>query len=70
MLLYAAMGEPAAALRQHQQLERIRKEEGEVGPSAATRSLARQIVSRASRLACSDPVCGKGMRSTSNRSGA
>jgi DNA-binding SARP family transcriptional activator len=43
MRLYAAVGRPDAALRQFRELDRILTEELETTPSAATRSLARQI---------------------------
>jgi DNA-binding SARP family transcriptional activator len=43
MRLYAAAGQPEAALRQYGELERLLKQELEATPSAATRALARQI---------------------------
>jgi DNA-binding SARP family transcriptional activator len=41
--LYAAAGQPAAALRQYQELERLPKEQLETTPSTATRAFARQL---------------------------
>jgi predicted ATPase len=43
MRLYAAVGQPEAALRQYRELEDRLKHELEAEPSAATRELARQI---------------------------
>jgi predicted ATPase/DNA-binding SARP family transcriptional activator len=43
MRLLAAAGQPEAALRQYQELERLLKEELDAQPSARTRALARQI---------------------------
>jgi class 3 adenylate cyclase/DNA-binding SARP family transcriptional activator len=43
MRLYAVAGQPAAALRQYEELERILKEELDATPSSATRALAQQI---------------------------
>ena len=40
---YAAAGQPEAALRQYQELERLLKEELDAQPSGPTRALARQI---------------------------
>jgi DNA-binding SARP family transcriptional activator/class 3 adenylate cyclase len=43
MRLYAASGQPAAALRQYSELERLLKQELAATPSAATRTLVGQI---------------------------
>jgi predicted ATPase/class 3 adenylate cyclase len=43
MRLYAAAGQPEAALRQYGELERLLKEELDAQPSGPTRALARQI---------------------------
>src|SRR5207249_2613314 len=43
MRLYAAAGQPAAALRQYGDLERLLKTELSATPSSTTRALARQI---------------------------
>jgi predicted ATPase/DNA-binding SARP family transcriptional activator len=43
MRLYAAAGQPAATLRQYQELERLLQEELDETPSAATRALAEEL---------------------------
>jgi DNA-binding SARP family transcriptional activator len=43
MRLSVALGEPAAALRQYQQLERSLQERTDAGPAAATRKLALEV---------------------------
>jgi predicted ATPase/DNA-binding SARP family transcriptional activator len=43
MRLYAAAGQPAAALRQYRELERRLKQELDTSPAAPTRALAREI---------------------------
>jgi class 3 adenylate cyclase len=43
MRLYAAVGQPAAALRQYQELERLLQEQLEATPAAPTRALLREI---------------------------
>jgi DNA-binding SARP family transcriptional activator len=43
MRLYAAVGQPEAALRQYRQLQRLLQEELDAEPSATTRALARQL---------------------------
>jgi len=45
MRLYASAGEPATALKQYQELERVFREELGESPSRATRELARQLES-------------------------
>jgi predicted ATPase len=49
MRLLAAAGEPAAALRQYRELERLLEQELDTAPEAATRALARELATLVER---------------------
>jgi DNA-binding SARP family transcriptional activator len=68
MRLYAAVGQPGAALRQYQQLERVLQQELAAEPDTATRALARAIADQVDSR-CAPEVWGKGSEPRPSGSG-